>query len=94
MLTAWPSGEFGIRSAGTIVIARNEAISNYDTPLFAWDCFSTIEMTFVADYKVNGKQSVKAKKMLTAWPSGEFGVRSAGTIVIARYEAISSYISH
>jgi hypothetical protein len=42
------SGKFGVRSAGTSVIARNEA------------------MTFVADYKVNGKQLVKAKKMLTA----------------------------
>jgi hypothetical protein len=27
-------------------------------------------MTFVADYKVNGKQSIKAKEMLAAWLSG------------------------
>ena len=48
MITAILNGEIGVRSAGTSVIARNEA------------------MTFVTDFKVNGKQSVKAKKMLTA----------------------------
>jgi hypothetical protein len=62
-----------VRSAGTSVIARNEA------------------MTFVTDFKVNGKQSIKAKEMLAAWLSGKFGLQSEGTSVIARKEAISSY---
>ena len=62
-----------MRSAGTSVIARNEA------------------MTFVTDFKVNGKQLVKVKEMHTAWLSGEIGVKSAGTSVIARNEAIQSY---
>jgi hypothetical protein len=41
------------------VIARYEAIPSYGVQMLAWDCFSSIAMTFVA----NGKQLVIAKKM-------------------------------